>query len=151
MQFSKFPYIIIYYPLLWFLKEKRGWKKDCLSAGISNGVTALHFMWSWKISRLMLICDGEHYVTDSSNTPSRLKKQPRIAASAIRVGAPSASGENRSQSRKLILSRLWWPEAGVGGDGHWMIHSALSIIFLVKSISRKFSWKLISRKIWLYE
>ena len=97
--------------------------------------------WCWYV---MANTMWRTHLTLPRGWKSSLESRPQQFASA----PPSASGENRSQSRKLILSRLWWPEAGVGGDGHWMIHSALSMIFLVKSISRKFSWKWISRKFW---
>ena len=78
--------------------------------------------WCWYV---MANTMWRTHLTLPRGWKSSLESRPQQFASA----PPSASGENRSQSRKLILSRLWWPEAGVGGDGHWMIHSALSIIF----------------------
>ena len=155
MQSSKFLYIIryvVFITLYYDFWKRRGGEKRIVWAREFQ-MASQHFTlcdlekfrdWCWYV---MANTMWRTHLTLPRGWKSSLESRPQQFASA----PPSASGENRSQSRKLILSRLWWPEAGVGGDGHWMIHSALSMIFLVKSISRKFSWKWISRKIWLYE
>ena len=129
MQFSKFLYIIryvVFITLYYDFWKRRGGEKRIIWAREFQ-MASQHFTlcdlekfrdWCWYVMANTMW----RTLTLPRGWKSSLESRPQQFASA----PPSASGENRSQSRKLILSRLWWPEAG-GGDGHWMIHSALNI------------------------